>query len=360
MENQELDYGYGVNDAKGKFLLMEFNRRLLNPDDVKIQILYTGVCHSDWHHIHNDWKDSKYPMIPGHEIVGRVINVGANVTKFQVDQNVAVGTIVDSCGHCKNCHKSWEQYCLNNATETYNGKERLPTDLTLPTGPITMGGFSTTIVVKEHFVFDISMFTELERVAPLLCAGITVYNPLKQYKAGIGHKIGVAGIGGLGHMAVKIASKLGAEVIALTRTEWKLQDSVDNLGATDAILTTSEADRKRYEGKLDLIIDTIPTKHDLEPYFKLLKTDGTLWIVGAMEPLTANGATMSWNNLALKSSQVGGVEETQEFINFCYFHNILPDIELIAMSGVPDTYAGLKDSHVRYRYVIETPTILDL
>lgn len=345
--------GVGVLGESEPLKIVEFDRRALKNDDIHIKIMYVGVCHSDWHHIHNDWKDSKYPMVPGHEIVGQVLTVGVDVVKFKPGQAVAVGTIVDSCMKCKNCHKSQEQYCLNTATETYNGNERLPNELGNPTGPITFGGWSTDIVVKEHFVFDISHIDQLERAAPLLCAGITVYAPLKQFKAGRGHKIGVAGIGGLGHMAVKFAKAFGAKVVALTTTEWKLEDS-RLLGADDAVLVS---EMEVYEGKLDLILCTIPTRHNLEPYLKLLKTGGCMYILGALEPLEVHGGTLSWNNLAVKSSQVGGVHETQEMIDFCHYHDILPDVQIIEASDLQNTFDGLVERKVRYRYIVDASTI---
>lgn len=351
--------GYGVNSAQADFYKYDIPRRELNADDVSIRITYTGVCHSDWHHIFNDWKNSKYPMIPGHEIVGIVEAIGSNVVRFRIGQQVAVGTIVNSCFRCVNCARSQEQYCINDATETYNGHERLSTDKTTPTGPITMGGFSEYIVVKEHFVFDVSMFKEQYRVAPLLCAGITMYAPLCQFKTGLGHKVGIAGIGGLGHMGVKLAAARGAEVIALTRTPWKADDAI-KLGAIDSVIMTDKADRDRYEGKLDLILCTIPVKHDLEPYFKLMKTGGVMYILGALEPLDIHGGTISWNNLQVRGSQVGGVTETQQMIDFCHFHNILPDVELISMSELPNTYQDLQQSKVKYRFVVNTPTLYDI
>lgn len=372
---------YVAYDEDGGLEPSSIKRRHLNPDDVQIKLMYCGVCHSDIHHVYNEWEDSMYPMVPGHEMTGTVEKIGKNVTQFKIGDRVAVGNLVDSCHHCKSCHQSREQYCLNGGpTWVYNGRERLPGELE-PTGELTFGGYSTMIVVKEAFVLALPDNLDMQRATPLLCAGITVYSPLRQKSIGKGHKVGVAGVGGLGHLAIKMAAAMGAEVTAITTSEWKLDD-IGRLGATNAILATDIDEMNEWRGEFDLIINTIPYPHQLDPYIDLLAVDGTLWILGVLQPFdnlvgkadrkpetesdendppssgtVFNGKKITNKNRCIAGSNVGGIQETKDMLAFCSLHNIVADIELINVKDIRDAFTRIRSSDVKYRFVIDNSTI---
>ncbi|WP_114392956.1 NAD(P)-dependent alcohol dehydrogenase [Oleisolibacter albus] len=342
--------GYAAQAAESPLAPFTFERRALRPDDVAIDVLYCGVCHSDLHMSRNDWGFSRYPLVPGHEIVGRVAAVGADVTGFKVGDAVAVGCMVDSCQDCDMCHAGEEQFCRNLMTQTYNDRDRI-------TGAPTMGGYSKHLVVREAFVLAVPEGLELSRVAPLLCAGITTYSPLRTWGVGPGSRVGVIGLGGLGHMAVKLAVALGAEVTVLSRTKDKEADALD-LGA-DRLLVSSDQDAmKAATASFDVIIDTVPVKHDVTPYMPLLDVDGTLVIVGQVgplnEPLTV---PFIMGRRRVAGSLIGGIAETQEMLNFCARMNILPECEMIGMAEINDAFTRMERADVRYRFVIDMASL---
>lgn len=329
----------------------EIERRTLGPEDVGIEILYCGVCHSDLHTARNEWKNTIYPSVPGHEIVGRVTSVGKNVQNFKPGDLAGVGCMVDSCGHCHPCHEGEEQYCENGFTGTYNGP--------LFGGENTYGGYSQSIVVKERFVLKISHGEkDLASVAPLLCAGITTYSPLRHWKAGPGKKVGIVGLGGLGHMGVKIAHAMGAHVTLFTTSPSKIADG-KRLGADEVCVSTDPEQMASRSSQLDFILNTVAAPHNLDAYLQLLKHDGTMTLVGApAEPHPSSGVF----NLILKRRQIagsliGGIRETQEMLDFCAKHGIVSDIELIPMSYINTAYERMLKSDVKYRFVIDMATL---
>ncbi len=329
----------------------EIERRLIGPEDVNIQILYCGVCHSDLHTARNEWKNTIYPSVPGHEIVGRVISVGDKVRNFKPGDLAGVGCMVDSCGHCNPCHDGEEQYCENGFTGTYNGP--------LFGGENTHGGYSQSIVVKEHFVLKISHDeNDLAAVAPLLCAGITTYSPLRHWQAGPGKRVGIVGLGGLGHMGVKIAHAMGAHVTLFTTSPSKIEDG-KKLGADEVCVSTDSGQMAFRSNQLDFILNTVAAPHNLDAYLQLLKHDGTMTLVGApADPHPSPGVF----NLILKRRQIagsliGGIRETQEMLDFCAKHGITSDIELISMSYINTAYERMLKSDVKYRFVIDMATL---
>ncbi len=340
---------YGNNHSFTNLGAMEIERRAPGAKDVAVDILYCGVCHSDLHQASNDWGNTIYPCIPGHEIVGRVTAVGNEVSKFKVGETVAIGTLVDSCRECENCKEGLEQYCEGpvGATNTYNGPFK-------PDGTNTFGGYSNKIVVDEHFVYTIPENLDLKAVAPLLCAGLTTYSPLKHWKVGAGQKIGVIGLGGLGHIGVKLAVALGAEVTIFSTDEEKSKDALE-LGAKDFVLSTDTAAMDALELKYDFLLNTIPYPFDPNPYVKLLKRDGTMAVVGLLLPFKAetNNMEIAFHRRNLAGSLVGGVPETQELLDFCGEHNITPEVEIIRMEDINDAHQRMKNEEVRYRYVID-------
>lgn len=339
---------YGDNHSFTNLGPMEIERRMPGAKDVAVDILYCGVCHSDLHQASNDWSNTIYPCVPGHEIVGRVTAVGAEVTKFKVGETVAVGTMVDSCRECEQCQQGLEQYCEGpvGATQTYNGPFK-------PDGSNTFGGYSDKIVVDEHFVFTIPENLDIKRVAPILCAGLTTYSPLKHRKVGAGQKVGVIGFGGLGHMAVKLATALGAEVTVFSTDEDK-DDDAKKLGATDFVLSTDTDAMDALELKYDFLLDTIPYPFDPNPYVKLLKRDATMTVVGLLLPFSkpTNNQEIIMHRRNPAASVVGCVPETQELLDFCGEHNILPEVEMIRMEDINDAHKRMKNEEVRFRYVI--------
>ncbi len=342
---------YAAQSPTSPLSPFEIERRKPGPEDVSIEILYCGVCHSDLHTARNEWKNTIYPSVPGHEIVGRVVAVGDNVKNFRLGDLAGVGCMVDSCGHCHPCHEGEEQYCENGFTGTYNGP--------LFGGENTHGGYSQAIVVKEQFVLKIGHEErDLASVAPLLCAGITTYSPLRHWKAGPGKKVGIVGLGGLGHMAVKIAHAMGAHVTLFTTSPSKIEDG-RRLGADEVCISTDPAEMAKRANRLDFILNTVAAPHDLDAYLQLLKHDGTMTLVGApAEPHPSPGVF----NLILKRRQIagsliGGIRETQEMLDFCAEHGIVSDIELIPVSYINEAYERMLKSDVKYRFVIDMATL---
>jgi alcohol dehydrogenase (NADP+) len=349
--------GYGTNNKEIPLELMEFERRVPRDNDVVIQILYCGVCHSDWHVILNEWKNSKYPVLVGHEITGKVIKVGKNVTKFKVGDSVAVGPNYNSCRRCNQCEIGFEQYCINDVTETYNMPDRKDDKELKPTGPITYGGYSNVIVANENYVLKIPDSSPLDKIAPVLCAGATMFTPLKYLQVNQNFKIGIAGIGGLGHIGIKLAKALGAHVVAITHTKEKLSEAKDVLGANESLLIDDKDKLKPHKNTFDLIIDTIPFNHDLMPYIELIKTNGTLWIVGSFFTMATDFDLVNRKGKIIRGSSTAGIYDTQEAINFCAENKIYPDIQLINIKDINKTHNDLVMSKVRYRYVIDVSTI---
>lgn len=327
-----------------------FERREPGPHDVQFDIQYCGVCHSDLHQVRDEWGRSKYPMVPGHEIVGRVTKVGSHVKKFKVGDLAGVGCLVNSCRECTNCEQGLEQYCLKGSVGTYNSFERDGVTQ-------TYGGYSNHIVVNEDFVLHISDKLPLAAVAPLLCAGITTYSPLRYWKVGKGHKIGVLGLGGLGHMAVKFAVAFGAEVTMLSHTAAKEADA-KKLGAHKFVLTSNTQNLDAVKGYFDFIIDTVSAPHDYNLYLSLLKTNGIHICVGAPPtPTEIIGFNLIGGRKSLAGSMIGGIPETQEMLDFCAEHNIVSEIEVIAMKDINEAYERMLKGDVRYRFVIDLATL---
>lgn len=342
---------FGTEAADKDLQEMQIERRALNAKDVNIEILYCGVCHSDLHTARNDWGGSKYPVVPGHEIVGRVISLGTEVSKFKIGDLVGVGCLVDSCRTCESCKKDLEQYCLNGSTGTYNGKD-------VYLGGHTFGGYSENVVVDEAFVLRVPENLDIKAVAPLLCAGVTTWSPLRHWKVGKGTKVAVVGLGGLGHMAIKLAKGLGAEVALFSRTPDKTADALA-LGADEVIISTDDAQMAAVKGKYDLIIDTVPYVHDLNPYVTTLNISGTLVLVGylgAIEP-ALNTVPLILGRKAVAASVIGGIAETQEMLDFCGEHNIVSDVEMIAMQDINNAYERMLKSDVKYRFVIDMESL---
>jgi uncharacterized zinc-type alcohol dehydrogenase-like protein len=342
--------GYAAQNPKSPLAPFKFERRAPGPHDVHFEILYCGVCHSDIHQVRDEWSGSIYPMIPGHEIVGKVIAVGAQVKKFKKGSLAAVGCLVDSCRDCDNCKQGLEQYCKNGAVATYNSYEK---DGTTP----TYGGYSNTIVVHEDFVLRVPDNLPLEGVAPLLCAGITTYSPLRHWGVGKGHKIGILGLGGLGHMGVKFASAFGAEVTMLSTSASKEADA-KKLGAHKFVLTTKKENTKALRGYFDFILDTVSAPHDHNMYLGMLNTNGTHIVVG-VPPTPAQIAEFSLigNRRSIAGSMIGGLPETQEMLDFCGAYNIISEVEVIAMKDINEAYERMLKGDVRYRFVIDMQTL---
>jgi len=342
---------YGTEAADAPLKQMDIQRRNATAKDIEIEILYCGVCHSDLHTARNDWGFTSYPAVPGHEIVGKVTKVGSDVTKLKVGDFAAVGCLVDSCHTCDSCKHDLEQYCSNGWVGTYNGPDKY-------LGGMTYGGYSEKIVVDEHFVLKVPKNLDLAATAPLLCAGITTWSPLRHWKVGKGSKVAVVGLGGLGHMAIKLAKGLGAEVTLFSRTPGKEKDAL-GLGA-DAVVISTDADHMAaVGGKFDLIIDTVPYVHDINPYVATLNINGTLVIVGylgGLEPFL-NTVPMILGRKSVAGSIIGGIAETQEMLDFCGEHNIVSEIELIKMQEINEAYERMLKSDVRYRFVIDMASL---
>lgn len=344
--------GYAAKSATSPMSPFSFERRSLRPDDVAIDILYCGVCHSDLHTAHNDWGGTQYPAVPGHEIVGRVVEVGADVTHYKPGDHVAVGCLVDSCQACDQCHDDHEQYCRNGRTDTYNSKDRI-------TGEITYGGYSKHIIVREKFVIGVPENLDLSKVAPLLCAGITTYSPLRNWNVKPGSRVGVIGLGGLGHMAVKLASAMGAHVTVMSRTQDKETEAL-KLGANTFLISSDPEAMKKAANTFDLIIDTVPVKHDLNPYLPLLDINATLVIVGQVGPVSEpNTIPLIMGRRSIAGSLIGGIEETREMLEFCASKNILPECEMIRMDQINEAFERMIRSDVHYRFVIDMASLQD-
>lgn len=342
--------GVAAFSAKEKLAPFSFTRRDPQAHDVVIDIKYCGICHSDIHTVRSEWGEVTYPLVPGHEIAGVVRAVGAGVTKYKVGDQVGVGCFVDSCRECVQCKKDLEQFCLNGFTGTYNGIEK---ERGLP----TQGGYSNVIVVDENYVLRIPESLPLDKAAPLLCAGITLYSPLKHWQAGPGKKIAIMGMGGLGHVGVKIARALGAEVTVLSQSNRKREDAL-KMGAHHFIATQDESVFTTYAGQYDLIINTISADINMENYFNLLKVDGTLVVVGLPEkPLSINPFPLVMKRISYAGSLIGGILETQEMLDFCAKHQITPEIEVINPGQVNEAYERVIKSDVRYRFVINMEEI---
>jgi len=340
---------YGTPAASQPLAPLAIERRAVGPHDVRIDILYCGVCHSDLHTARNEWGNTLYPSVPGHEIVGTVTAVGDKVAKFKPGDTVGVGCMVDSCQHCASCADGEEQYCENGFTGTYNGRGK----------ENTWGGYSENIVVNEKFVLRIAHAAEqLAAVAPLLCAGITTYSPLRHWGAGPGKKVGIVGLGGLGHMGVKLAHAMGAHVVLFTTSPGKQADA-KRLGADEVVISKDPAQMAQHAGSFDFILNTVAAPHDLDAFLTLLKRDGTMCLVGA--PATPHPSPTVFNLILkrrqLAGSLIGGVRETQEMLDFCAKHGIVSDIEMIAMKDVNEAYERMLKGDVKYRFVIDMATL---
>jgi uncharacterized zinc-type alcohol dehydrogenase-like protein len=342
--------GYAALAAKAPLTPFVFERRALRPNDIAMEILYTGICHTDLHQVNNDWGRALFPLVPGHEIVGRVIEIGSAVTRHKIGDAVAVGCMVDSCQHCDQCRKGEEQLCREGNTSTYNAPDRI-------SGEITRGGYSKHLVVREEFALRVPAGLDLARTAPLLCAGITTYSPLRTWNVGPGSRVGVIGLGGLGHMAVKLAAGMGADVTVLSRTPDKAADALA-LGADHLLVSSDTAAMQKAASSFDLIVDTVPVKHDINPYMPLLDIDGTLVLVGQIGPLAEPMTTpLIMGRRRIAGSPIGGIAETQEMLDFCAKKNILPDCEMIRMDEMNAAFERLAKADVRYRFVIDMASL---
>ncbi|MGM1052890.1 MAG: NAD(P)-dependent alcohol dehydrogenase [Pseudomonadota bacterium] len=328
-----------------------FERRQPRPDDVAIEILYCGVCHSDLHFARDDWGMSRYPVVPGHEIVGRVTAVGDEVGKFQVGDLVGVGCMVDSCRHCQPCRDGVEQFCLEGFTMTYGSDDRHD-------GSLTQGGYSDSIVVSEHFVLRMPEGIDLASAAPILCAGITTYSPLRHYGVKAGHKVGVIGMGGLGHMGVKLAKALGAEVTVFTRSEAKVEEARRH-GADHVVISGDPEQMEAVAETFDFMLDTVPVQHDLNPYLAALKYDGTHILVGLLDPIepAIEGFNLVFKRRVLAGSLIGGVPETQELLDLCAEQGITCDVEMIDIQDINTAFERMQKGDVRYRFVIDMQSL---
>lgn len=324
-------------------------RRAPRDQDVVIDILYCGICHSDIHSARNEWHGSKYPLVPGHEIIGRVSAVGHKVKGHKVGDLVGVGCLVDSCRKCHSCEEGLEQYCDTGFTATYNSEDKIGGT----SHKTTLGGYSTGIVVDERFVLRIPENLDPAATAPLLCAGITTYSPLKHWKVGAGQKVGIIGLGGLGHMGVKFAHAMGAKVVMITTSPEK-GDDAKKLGADEVLISTDTKAMAAAQNSFDFLLNTIPVGHDADPYLSLLKRDATMVVVGAVEPLkTVNGASLIFRRRHMAGSLIGGLAETQEMLDFCGKHQLTCDIEKIGMEGINDAFDRTVKGDVKYRFVID-------
>jgi len=340
---------YSAKSADSPMEPTTITRRDPLPSDVVIEVLYTGVCHSDIHQARNEWHNTTYPCVPGHEIVGKVTQVGQNVTKFKVGDHAAVGCLVDSCRTCGECKDHLEQFCPSTVF-TYNGKDK-------HSGGVTFGGYSERIVVDEAFTLLVPSNLDLAATAPLLCAGITTYSPLRNWKVGPGQKVGIIGLGGLGHMGVKFARAFGAHVVLFTTSQGKVEDAI-RLGAHEVVISKDKDQMAKHTKTFDFILDTVSGEHDINAYLSLLKRDGTLTMVGAPEkpvPVAVFGLLMGRKHIA--GSLIGGLAETQEMLDFCSKHNIVSDIEIIKIQDINTAYDRVLKSDVKYRFVIDIASL---
>ncbi|WMI67341.1 NAD(P)-dependent alcohol dehydrogenase [Mangrovimonas sp. YM274] len=342
---------FGAKASDADLELMQIERRAVTEKDVQIDILYCGVCHSDIHTVRNDWGGSQYPVIPGHEIIGKVTDVGSGVSKFKVGDLVGVGCLVDSCQTCSSCKDDLEQFCENGATFTYNSPNKYFEGLQ------TYGGYSTGIVVDESFVLKVPDTIDPKGAAPLLCAGITTWSPLRHWNVKKGDKVGIVGLGGLGHMGVKFANALGAHVVMITTSPSKAADAKD-LGAHEVLISKDPEQMQQHMGSFDFILNTIPVGHEMDPYIALLKRDATMVLVGAVEPLKPfHGGGLIMGRKRIAGSLIGGLKETQEMLDFCGEHNIVSDIEVINMQDINKAYERVISADVKYRFVIDMASL---
>lgn len=342
--------GYAAHTQGAALEPFDFERRELRDNDVAIEILYSGICHSDIHQVKNDWGIGQYPMVPGHEIIGKVIDVGSAVKKYNVGDTVAIGCMVDSCQECDQCHDHEEQFCREGMTQTYSSPDRI-------TGEMTYGGYSKHIVCREEFVLSVPDALDISRAAPILCAGITTYSPLKTYHVSKGSRVGVAGLGGLGHMAVKLAKAMGAEVTVLTHSANK-KAMAEALGADHVLVMSDEAAVASAANSLDLIVNTIPVKHDLNPYIPILDVKGALVVVGHIGLFDdINTAPMIFGNRTVSASLIGGIADTQEVLDFCAEHDIHPECEIINMQDINQAFERLEKGEVPHRLVIDMASL---
>ncbi|HYD96008.1 MAG TPA: NAD(P)-dependent alcohol dehydrogenase [Noviherbaspirillum sp.] len=343
--------GYGATSATEPLSKLNFQRRDLQPDDVQIDILFCGVCHSDLHTARNEWGNTVYPVVPGHEIIGRVTAVGSQVTHFKAGDLVGVGCLVDSCQQCGSCAEGLEQYCENGFVGTYNGEE-------MHSGGMTYGGYSTNIVVRDKFVLRIPERLDPAGAAPLLCAGITTYSPLKQWHVSPGKKVGIVGLGGLGHMGLKLAHAMGAYVVLFTTSQGKREDA-KRLGADEVVVSRNTSEMREHRDSFDFILNTVAAPHALDPFMELLKRDGTMVLVGA--PASPHPSPQVFNLIMkrrrLAGSLIGGIAETQEMLDFCGERGIVADIETIRIQDINDAYERMLKSDVKYRFVIDMTSL---
>jgi uncharacterized zinc-type alcohol dehydrogenase-like protein len=349
MKTKEMK-AFGAESADAPLKLMNIDRRAVLPHDVEIEILFCGICHSDLHAARNEWHNTVYPIVPGHEIVGRVTSVGDQVTKFKVGDLAAVGCIVDSCRECEYCKEGLEQFCEPGNTIVFGSPDKY-------LGRQTYGGYSESIVVDENYVLSVPDNLDPAAAAPLLCGGITTYSPLKHWNVGPGKKVGIVGIGGLGHLAIKLAKAMGAHVVVFTTSPSKVEDA-KNLGADEAVLSTDQEQMNKHAKSLHFILDTVSAGHDVNAYLNLLKVDGALVLVGApMEPLPVTSFNLIVGRRSFAGSNIGSIAETQEMLDFCSKHNITADIEMINMQLINEAYERLLKGDVRYRFVIDMASL---
>ncbi|HED2336225.1 TPA: NAD(P)-dependent alcohol dehydrogenase [Serratia liquefaciens] len=346
-----ITHAYAAHDAKSALVPFDYTPRTLRDHDVQIKVLFCGVCHSDLHQARNEWSNTLFPVVPGHEIVGRVSSVGNHVSRYQVGDLVGVGCMVDSCRSCPSCDEGLEQYCENGFTGTYNGEDR-------QTGATTYGGYSTDMVVDQDFVLRVPENLDPAGVAPLLCAGITTYSPLRQWGAGPGKKVGIVGLGGLGHMGVKLARAMGAQVVLFTTSASKVEDA-KRLGAHEVVISRNPEEMAQHTNSFDFILNTVAAQHDLNPFLNLLRRDGTLTLVGAPEhdhpsPQVFN---LIMKRRRIAGSLIGGIAETQEMLDFCGQHGITSDIELIPMQQINEAFERMLKSDVKYRFVVDIDSL---
>ena len=341
---------YAAQNATTPLAPFSFERRKLGEHDVQIEILFCGVCHSDLHIVRSEWSSTTYPCVPGHEIVGRVVKVGKDVNKFKEGDTVGVGCMVDSCLACANCKENLEQFCEKGTIFTYNSPDK-------HTGGITYGGYSESIVVNKEFVLKIPKNLDLAATAPLLCAGITTYSPLRYHNVSKGQKVGVVGLGGLGHIGVKLAKALGAHVVVFTTSPSKVEDAL-RLGADEVVNSKNEDEMQKHLNSFHFILDTVSAKHDINAYLLLLRRDGNLTQVGIpSEPLLLSVGSLIFGRRSLSGSLIGGIKETQEMLDFCGKHNVTADIELIPIQNINEAYDRLVKSDVKYRFVIDMASL---
>ncbi len=342
--------GYAAHSSDAHMEPYHFERRELRPNDVAIEILFCGVCHSDLHTVNGDWGDQPYPLVPGHEIVGRVLEVGSEVKKYKTGDNVAVGCMVDSCQECDQCGHSEEQYCRNGFTPTYGAPDKI-------SGEITQGGYSKHIVVREEFVLRVPEKLDLTKTGPILCAGITTYSPLRTWNVEKGSRVGVIGLGGLGHMAVQLAVAMGADVTVISRSNKKEADA-KALGAKGILVSTDESAMDAATHAFDLIIDTVPVMHDVDTYLPLLDIDGSLVIVGQVGPMEEPSTMpLIFGRRRIAGSLIGGIKETQEVLDFCAEHNIYPKCEMIRPDEINKAFEILAEGDIAHRYVIDMSSL---